>query len=161
MSAFQESFSVGLMEHWFESSFEHSSPFHSWSTPPCAKFYAVKENKTSNNIPAILWQAVLHEYQYMQHNLVLKKNKRTMMVLYRSPDQTDLHIYCWSFSQVSALGFLYKLYSTNHSHPPPPHPWPCFFTNLDDPNWILKEGHQRNISAKLYWNWSSGLKNFI
>ena len=26
--------------------------------------------------------------------------KRTMMVLYRSPDQTDLHIYCWSFSQV-------------------------------------------------------------
>ena len=23
-----------------------------------------------------------------------KKNKRTMMVLYRSPDQTDLYIYC-------------------------------------------------------------------
>ena len=28
------------------------------------------------------------------------RNKRTMMVLYRSPDQTDLHIYCLSFSQV-------------------------------------------------------------
>ena len=27
----------------------------------------------------------------MQKN---KRNKRTMMVLYRSPDQTDLHIYC-------------------------------------------------------------------
>ena len=26
--------------------------------------------------------------------------KRTMVVLYRSPDQTNLHIYCWSFSQV-------------------------------------------------------------
>ena len=28
------------------------------------------------------------------------KNKRTMMVLYCSPEQTDLHTYCWSFSQV-------------------------------------------------------------
>ena len=64
-------------------------------------------------------------------------------------------------AKFTALGFLYKLYSTNHPHPPPPHPWPCFFTNLDDLNWILKEGHQRNISAKLYWNWSSGLKSFI
>ena len=27
-------------------------------------------------------------------------NKRTMMVLYRSPEQTALHTYCWSFSQV-------------------------------------------------------------
>ena len=64
-------------------------------------------------------------------------------------------------AKFTALGFLYKLYSTNHPHPPPPHPRPCFFTNLDDLNWILKEGHQRNISAKLYWNWSSGLKGFI
>ena len=64
-------------------------------------------------------------------------------------------------AKFTALEFLYKLYSTNHPHPPPPHPWPCFFTNLDDLNWILKEGHQRNISAKLYWNWSSGLKSFI
>ena len=63
-------------------------------------------------------------------------------------------------AKFTALGFLYKLYSTNHPHPPPPHPWPCFFTNLDDLNWILKEGHQRNISAKLYWNWSSGLKSY-
>ena len=29
-----------------------------------------------------------------------KSNKRTMMVLYRSLEQTDLHTYCWSFSQV-------------------------------------------------------------
>ena len=64
-------------------------------------------------------------------------------------------------AKFTALGFLYKLYSTNHHHPPPPHPRPCFYTNLDDLNWILKEGHQRNISAKLYWNWSSGLKSFI
>ena len=64
-------------------------------------------------------------------------------------------------AKFTALGFLYKLYSTNHPHPTPPHPRPCFFTNLDDLNWILKEGHQRNISAKLYWNWSSGLKRFI
>ena len=64
-------------------------------------------------------------------------------------------------AKFTALGFLYKLYSTNHPHPPPPHPWPCYFTNLDNLNWILKEGHQRNISAKLYWNWSSGLKSFI
>ena len=64
-------------------------------------------------------------------------------------------------AKFTALGFLYKLYSTNHPHPTPPHPPPCFFTNLDDLNWILKEGHQRNISAKLYWNWSSGLKSFI
>ena len=27
------------------------------------------------------------------------RNKRTMMVLYRSPEQTALHTYCWSFSQ--------------------------------------------------------------
>ena len=27
-------------------------------------------------------------------------NKRTMMVLYRSPEQTALQTYCWSFSQV-------------------------------------------------------------
>ena len=53
-------------------------------------------------------------------------------------------------AKFTALGFLYKLYSTNHPPPPPPHPRPCFFTNLDDLNWILKEGHQRNISAKLY-----------
>ena len=64
-------------------------------------------------------------------------------------------------AKFTALGFLYKLYSTNHPHPPPSHPRPCFFTNLDDLNWILKEGHQRNISAKLYWNWSGGLKSFI
>ena len=42
-------------------------------------------------------------------------------------------------AKFTALGFLYKLYSTNHPHSPPPHPWPCFFTNLDDLNWILKE----------------------
>ena len=64
-------------------------------------------------------------------------------------------------AKFTALGFLYKLFSTNHPQPPPPHPRPCFFTNLDNLNWILKEGHQRNISAKLYWNWSSGLKSFI
>ena len=64
-------------------------------------------------------------------------------------------------AKFTALGFLYKLHSTNHPHPPPPHPRPCFFTNLDNLNWFLKEGHQRNISAKLYWNWSSGLKSFI
>ena len=29
-----------------------------------------------------------------------KKYKRTMMVLYRSPEQTALHTYCWSFSKV-------------------------------------------------------------
>ena len=63
-------------------------------------------------------------------------------------------------AKFTALGFLYKLYSTNHPHPL--HHTPAmFFTNLDDLNWILKEGHQRNISAKLYWNWSSGLKIFI
>ena len=64
-------------------------------------------------------------------------------------------------AKFTALGFLYKLYSTNHPHPSLPHPRPCFFTNLDNLNWILKEGHQRNISAKLYWNWSSCLKSFI
>ena len=31
---------------------------------------------------------------------MIKINKRTMMVLYRSPEQTDLHTYYWSFSQV-------------------------------------------------------------
>ena len=31
-------------------------------------------------------------------------------------------------AKFTALGFLYKLYSTNHPHPPPPpHPRPCFF----------------------------------
>ena len=48
-------------------------------------------------------------------------------------------------AKYTALGFLYKLCSTNHLHPPPPHPRPCFFTYLDNLNWILKEGHQRNI----------------
>ena len=33
-------------------------------------------------------------------------------------------------AKFSALGFLYKLYSTNHPHPPPPHPWPCFFLQI-------------------------------
>ena len=72
-----------------------------------------------------------------------------------------VHLLLEVSAKFTALGFFYKLYSTNHPHPPPPHPRPCFFTNLDDLNWILKEGHQRNISAKLYWNWSSGLKSFI
>ena len=31
-----------------------------------------------------------------------------------------------------------------------------FFKHHDGLNWILKEGHQRNKSAKLYWNQSSG-----
>ena len=70
-------------------------------------------------------------------------------------------IFTVEVSAKNALGFLYKLYSTNHPQPPPPHPRPCFFTNLDNLNCILKEGHQRNISAKLYWNWSSGLRSFI
>ena len=45
-------------------------------------------------------------------------------------------------------------------HPPhsPPPPAAMFFF-LFDASWrldlILKEGHQRSISAKLYWNWSS------
>ena len=30
-------------------------------------------------------------------------------------------------AKFTALGFLYKFYSTNHPHPPPPHPRPCFF----------------------------------
>ena len=34
------------------------------------------------------------------HHWDLDINKRTMMVLYRSPEQTALHTYCWSFSQV-------------------------------------------------------------
>ena len=63
-------------------------------------------------------------------------------------------------AKFTALGFLYKLYSTNHPHPPPPHPRPCFFTNLDDLNWILKDGHQRNISAKLYWKLVQWFKKF-
>ena len=29
-------------------------------------------------------------------------------------------------AKFTALGFLYKLYSTNHPHPPPSHPRPCF-----------------------------------
>ena len=32
--------------------------------------------------------------------IILGKNKRTMMVLYCSPEQTALQTYCWSFSQV-------------------------------------------------------------
>ena len=39
------------------------------------------------------------------------------MVLYRSPEQTDLHIYCEVSAKFTALGFLYKLYSTNHPQP--------------------------------------------
>ena len=34
----------------------------------------------------------------LKENEILKK--RTMMVLYRSPEQIDLHTYRWSFSQV-------------------------------------------------------------
>ena len=37
-------------------------------------------------------------------------------------------------AKFTALGFLYKLYSTNHPHPPPPHPGHVFFTNLDNLN---------------------------
>ena len=33
------------------------------------------------------------------------------MVLYHSPEQTDLHTYYLSFSQVHCLRFLYKFYS--------------------------------------------------
>ena len=65
-----------------------------------------------------------------------------------------VHLLLEVSTKFTALGFLYKLYSTNHPHPAPPHPRPCFFTNLDDLNCLLKEGHQRNISAKLY-SWLS------
>ena len=33
-------------------------------------------------------------------------------------------------AKFTALGFLYKLYSTNHPHPPPPHPQLCFLQIL-------------------------------
>ena len=56
-------------------------------------------------------------------------------------------------AKFTALGFLYKFYSTNppppRSPPPPPHththhtPVHGFLKHLDDLNWILKEGHQR------------------
>ena len=46
----------------------------------------------------MLW-ALFSEYPQCMFSS-RNKNKRTMMVLYRSPDQTDLHIYCWRFSQV-------------------------------------------------------------
>ena len=45
-----------------------------------------------------------------------KKNKRTMMVLYRSPDQICIFTVEVS-AKFTALGFLYKLYSTNHPTP--------------------------------------------
>ena len=80
-----------------------------------------------------------------------------MMVLYRSHEQTDLHTYCWSFSQVqwSKIFVLILKPCAPSSH--------VFLMHHDDLNWILKEGHQRNISAKLYWNWSSGFgqKDFL
>ena len=67
------------------------------------------------------------------------KNKRTMMVLYRSPEQTGLHTYCWSFT---ALRFMYKFYSPASPPPPPPPPpqppqphKPCFF--LFNASWRL------------------------
>ena len=34
------------------------------------------------------------------HFVLRWANKRTMMVLYHSPEQTNLHTYCWRFSQV-------------------------------------------------------------
>ena len=52
-------------------------------------------------------------------------------------------------AKFTALRFLYKFYSPTPQRP-------CFFMHHDGLNWILKEGHQRKISAKLYWNWSSG-----
>ena len=77
------------------------------------------------------------------------------MVLYRSPEQTDLHTYITveGSAKFTALNFIAL-------QPPPPrtphssHVFFFFLTHHD--NKILKEGHQRNISAKLYWNWSSG-----
>ena len=48
-------------------------------------------------------------------------------------------------AKFTALGFLYKFYSTNTTPPPPlPHNTPghVFLTHLDDFNWILKDGHQ-------------------
>ena len=57
-----------------------------------------------------------------------KKSKRTMMVLYRSPEQTALHT---SFSQVYCW-FLYKFYN-------PAPQWPCFF----HPSWWLELNSER------------------
>ena len=67
------------------------------------------------------------------------------MVLYRR----DLHAYISVevSAKFTALNFI-----ALHLHPPPtPHSSHVFFFFLTHHgNYILKEGHQRNISAKLY-----------
>ena len=43
-------------------------------------------------------------------------NKRTMMVLYRSPEQTDLHTFYVEVSaKFTALRFMYKFYNHDES----------------------------------------------
>ena len=69
------------------------------------------------------------------------------MGLYRSPEQTDLHTIYVS-AKFSALRFFVYILK------------PCplavmLLTHHEGLNWIFIEGHQRNISAKLYWNRSS------
>ena len=73
------------------------------------------------------------------------------MVLYRSPEQTDLHIYCWSFSQVHCSKiFCINFIALHPPAPPPPPPPPSsghvfFLMHHDDLIWILKESHQSYI----------------
>ena len=52
-------------------------------------------------------------------------------------------------AKFTALRFLYKFYSPTPERP-------CFFHASWSLGLNLKEGHQRNNSAWLYWNWSSG-----
>ena len=68
-------------------------------------------------------------------------------------------------AKFTALRFMYKFYSPAHLPPPTPPPHPplppthqvmFFLFNTSWLDLILKEGHQRNISGKLFSNWSSG-----
>ena len=43
-------------------------------------------------------------------------------------------------AKFTALGFLYKLYSTTTPIPPPQHPWPCFFYKSWRPELNLRRG---------------------
>ena len=71
----------------------------------------------------------LHTYKQKKKNplalsyLWKEENKRTMMVLYRLPEQTDLHTYCWSFSQIRCS----KFYSTAPHLPPTSTPTATLF----------------------------------
>ena len=60
-------------------------------------YYEFKQNQESFNtvITLHILQGLAGERVYSDvKTSVLNNDKRTMMVLYRSPGQTDLHIYC-------------------------------------------------------------------